>query len=61
MTFNDIQIRIDYKNELINLELNRSEIAMANNLLEKAANSVRIARRLIADIEALQQLYRDNI
>ena len=61
MTLNDIQIRIDYKNELINLELNRSEIAMANNLLEKAANSVRIARRLIADIEALQQLYRDNI
>jgi len=61
MTFNDIQIRIDYKNELINLELNRSEIAMGNNLLEKAANSVRIARRLIADIEALQQLYRDNL
>ena len=61
MTFNDIQIRIDYKNELINLELNRSEIAMTKNLLESAANSVRIARRLIADIEALQELYRANL
>ena len=61
MTFDDIQIRIDYKNELINLELNRSEIAMTKNLLESAANSVRIARRLIADIEALQELYRANL
>ena len=61
MTFNDIQIRIDYKNELINLELNRSEIAMNDNMFERASNSLRIARRLLADIKALQELYRDNI